>query len=80
MLVTLPIEKWQASSEHLSRAAHKAVTEREPLYVYMPGVKCADHKLLKHLAYLFDLVAAIDPQIDIVPLLPFAGWTKGGPE
>lgn len=37
-----------------------------------------DADLLTTIAHLFDIVAVEKPCLDLVPLLPFAGWTLGG--
>ena len=36
-----------------------------------------DTQLLTFLAHLYDLTAVEKPCLDVVPLLPFAGWSPG---
>jgi hypothetical protein len=38
---------------------------------------CATEPLLEWLGQLYGLVGAFAPRLDVVPLLPFAGWTPG---
>lgn len=41
------------------------------------GGSCATHTLLKWLAELYVVVSEIEPRLDVVPLLEFAGWDAG---
>ncbi len=49
------------------------------LYVYAPEhtEPAASQRLLGLLSQLYGAVGAVDPQLDVVPLLPFAGWSPG---